>query len=267
MPEVNQQILEQVIDVVRRVAQTEVMPRFLKVAFARKHDGTTITEADIASQAALNRELRQVLNVPVLGEEMSADEQQHFWDQGDEGMWCVDPIDGTTNFVHGVPHFAVSVAFMRNGRSELGVIYNPAMDEMYYALKGHGAFLNGERLPLKSFAPPIHSAVAGIELKYLPGKLPSRLMSVAPYSSQRNIGSSTLDWCWLAAGRFDLILHGGQRLWDYAAGCLILEEAGGKLGSIHHRDFWEDQLWHRSAVAALNPELFEQWYAWVQANK
>ncbi len=106
MPEINKDILEQVIDVVRQVAQTEVMPRFLKVAFARKHDGTTITEADIASQAALNRKLRRVLDVPVLGEEMSADEQQHFWDQGDEGMWCVDPIDGTTNFVHGVPHFA-----------------------------------------------------------------------------------------------------------------------------------------------------------------
>lgn len=267
MPELTLDTLDQVIDVVRRVAQTEVMPRFLKVAFARKHDGTVITEADLASQAALNIELRKVIDVQVLGEEMTADEQQHFWDQGDEGMWCVDPIDGTTNFVHGVPHFAVSVAFMRNGRPELGVIYNPAMDEMYYALKGHGAFLNGERLPLKSFTSPMHNAVAGIELKYLPGKLPTRLMTVSPYSSQRNIGSSTLDWCWLAAGRFDLILHGGQRLWDYAAGCLILTEAGGKLGSIHHRDFWDDQLWHRSAVAAVNPELFEQWYAWVQANK
>ena len=267
MPELNLDILDATIDVVRRVAQSEVMPRFLKVAYARKHDGTVVTEADIASQAALARELRQVVDVPLLGEEMSDAEQEAEWQQGMAGMWCVDPIDGTTNFVHGVPHFAVSVAFMRNGRPEMGVIYNPAMDEMYYALKGHGAFLNGERLPLKNFAPPMHNAVAGIELKYLPGKLPSRLMAVAPYSSQRNIGSSTLDWCWLAAGRFDLILHGGQRLWDYAAGCLILTEAGGRLGSIHHPDFWEDQLWHRSAVAAIDPVLFDPWYQWVQANK
>ncbi len=267
MPELTPALLAATLDVVRRVAQTEVMPRFLKVAFARKHDGTVVTEADIASQAALTRELRRVIDVPVLGEEMSAEQQQHYWEQGADGIWCVDPIDGTTNFVHGVPHFAVSVAYMRRGRPELGVIYNPALDEMYYAQLGQGAYLNGERLPLKSYAPPLHNAVAGIELKYLPGRLPARLMTVAPYGSQRNIGSSTLDWCWLAAGRFDLILHGGQRLWDYAAGCLILTEAGGRLGSIHHPDFWEDQLWHRSAVAAIDPALFDPWYQWVQANK
>ena len=172
MPELTPALLAATLDVVRRVAQTEVMPRFLKVAFARKHDGTVVTEADIASQAALTRELRRVIDVPVLGEEMSAEQQQHYWEQGADGIWCVDPIDGTTNFVHGVPHFAVSVAYMRRGRPELGVIYNPALDEMYYAQLGQGAYLNGERLPLKSYAPPLPN-VPGTPQKintYLPRK-------------------------------------------------------------------------------------------------
>ena len=91
--------------------------------------------------------------------------------------------------------------------------------------------------------------------------------SEAPCGSQRNMGSSTLDWCFLAAGRYDLYLHGGQRLWDYAAGAVILEEAGGQIASLNTDAYWEDQPWKRSAIAALNPELFSQWLRWVRANQ
>jgi myo-inositol-1(or 4)-monophosphatase len=178
----------------------------------------------------------------------------------------IDPIDGTTNFVHGLPYFAISVALMRNGRPTLALVYNPVSKEAFYAAKGAGAFLNGQPLPLKRHVPQMSEAIAGVEVKWLGGRLPQRLSSVAPYGSQRNLGASTLDWCYIAAGRFDIYVHGGQRLWDYAAGCLILEEAGGAMTSLYHTDYWADDIWHRSVVAALNPGLFTQWTHWVKTN-
>jgi myo-inositol-1(or 4)-monophosphatase len=93
------------------------------------------------------------------------------------------------------------------------------------------------------------------------------ICSARPFSSQRNYGSCSLEWCYTAAGRFDLYLHGGQKLWDYAAGCLILEEAGGHMCGFDQDDFWAEPLWQRSAIAALDPGLFIQWRDWVRAHR
>jgi myo-inositol-1(or 4)-monophosphatase len=81
------------------------------------------------------------------------------------------------------------------------------------------------------------------------------------------MGSSTLDWCYLASGRYDIYLHGGQRLWDYAAGAIILEEAGGAIASLQHDDFWCDAPWNRSVIAAADGNLFEHWLHWVRNNQ
>nr|WP_176426195.1 inositol monophosphatase family protein [Chromobacterium sp. ASV5] len=261
-------MLEQVMQVLRNVARDEVMPRFLHVGKSRKDDGTLFTEADMACQQALQRELPAILPHPVLGEEMSKEEQDALWVANQAGLWVVDPIDGTTNFVNGLPYFAISVGLMVNGKSELGVIYNPVSDEMFYARRGLGAWMNGRRLPLKSIHNCIGDAIASIEVKYLrSAKLAARIGSVAPCGSQRNMGSSTLDWCFLAAGRYDLYLHGGQRLWDYAAGAVILEEAGGRIASLACDDYWSDAVWKRSVIAAIDPELFVQWHRWVRGNQ
>ncbi|MBV8464958.1 MAG: inositol monophosphatase family protein [Burkholderiales bacterium] len=258
-------LLDQLIQTVRHVAETEVMPRFLRVGASRKDDGTLFTEADLETQRALERELPKIVAAPVLGEEMTPEEQSALWNEND-ALWVIDPIDGTTNFVHGLPYFAISVALMRSGRPTLALVYNPVSKEAFYAAKGAGAFLNGQPLPLKRHVPQMSEAIAGVEVKWLGGRLPQRLSSVAPYGSQRNLGASTLDWCYIAAGRFDVYVHGGQRLWDYAAGCLILEEAGGAMTSLYHTDYWADDIWHRSVVAALNPGLFTQWTHWVKTN-
>ncbi len=261
-------IVKQVIDVVTHVARTEIMPRFLSVGSSRKDDGTLFTEADLACQAALADALPGIEPYPVLGEEMTRAEQDALWQNNPDGLWVVDPIDGTTNFINGLPHFAVSVALMRKGRSELGVIHNPVTNETFYAKRGHGAFMNGQSLPLKHRSNPMRDAIAGVEVKYLrSGKLAQRLQGLAPCGSQRSMGSSTLDWCFLASGRYDLYLHGGQRLWDYAAGSVILEEAGGRLATLNTDDYWSDTLWKRSAIAALDPVLFEQWHRWVRNNQ
>ena len=257
-------MLQSVIDVVKAVAKTEVMPRYLKVARQHKADGSLCTEADIASQAALTLALQKILPCPVLGEEMPFEQQKKQWEAGKDGLWCIDPIDGTSNFVNGLPYFAVSVALMRQGRSVLGVIYDPVADEVFYAEKGKGAFLNGASLPIKEYAPVLHQCMAGVDLKRLSSTLAQQLASAPPYSSQRNYGASTLDWCYAAAGRFDLYLHGGQKQWDYAAGSLILAEAGGHARTLQGEAVACASGQPRSVVAALGEQVFEEWQAWLK---
>lgn len=260
-------MLESVIAAVKTVAQEEIMPRYLKVAHQRKTDGSIFTAADIAAQTALVSALRTICDCPVLGEEMPAEQQQALWRAGDAGLWCIDPIDGTSNFVNGLPYFAVSVALMRGGRSVLGAVYDPVADEMFWAEQGKGAYLNGVPLPIKERAPDFRHAMAAIDFKRLKPDLARQLVASPPFSSQRNFGASTLDWCYVAAGRFNLYLHGGQKLWDYAAGSLILAEAGGLVCTLTEDDFWSGDLWQRSVIAALNPDLFTAWKAWIRARQ
>ena len=260
-------MLNAVIAAVKTVAQREIMPRYLKVARQRKSDGSMFTEADIAAQNALAAALVKIADHPVLGEEMPFELQKELWQAGEAGLWCIDPIDGTSNFVNGLPYFAVSVALMRHGRSVLGVVYDPVADEIFYATAGNGAFLNGIQLPIKEYIPDLCHCMAGVDFKRISSKLAQQLASAPPYSSQRNFGASTLDWCYTAAGRFDVYLHGGQKLWDYAAGSLILQEAGGIVSTLVQDDFWSDDVWQRSVVAARNEDLFQAWRKWIMAAK
>jgi len=253
-----------VIEAVKRVAVQEVMPRFLNVARHRKSDGSVFTHADIAAQDALVSELGLIHPCPFLGEEMSESEQLALWDSGEHGIWCVDPIDGTSNFANGIPYFAISVALVKAGRPILGVVYDPVADECFSAVRGHGAFLNDEPLPIQTGASCLHEAIGEVDLKRLPRELATMLGQQPPYASHRNFGASTLEWCYVAAGRFDVYLHGGQKLWDYAAGSLILDEAGGLYCGLYQDDFWTGQPWNRSVIAALRPQVFEDWKGWLR---
>ena len=135
-------MLEKVITAVREVAQQVIMPRYLQVDRQIKSDGSFFTEADVAAQQALLEKLQAIHPAAAMGEEMTEQEQEAQWIKGQSGLWSIDPIDGTSNFLNGLPYFAISVAFMEQGKSVLGVIYNPVTDEMFYATKGGGAFLN-----------------------------------------------------------------------------------------------------------------------------
>ena len=258
--------LEDVLAAVRRVAVDEVMPRFLNVAHQRKADGSLFTAADLAAQEALERALHAIHPAPVVAEEMTREQQAEGWLAGEGEVWCVDPIDGTSNFVYGLPYFAISVALMQGGRSVLGAVYAPVTDEMFCAERGQGAYLNGEQLPIRTQVPHIRNAMANVDFKRLSTQLAAQLASSPPYRSQRNYGAGTLEWCYLAAGRFDLYLHGGQKLWDYAAGSLILEEAGGSLCTMTRDDFWAGDLWSRSVIAARDPGLFRTFRDWVRTR-
>jgi len=260
-------LVNEVIKAVKLVAAEEIMPRYLKVARQHKDDGSLCTEADLAAQHALSKKLQTILPVPVLGEEMTTAEQQSLWKSGHEGLWCIDPIDGTSNFVRGLPYFAVSVALLRAGESVMGVVYNPVANEMFAAERGKGAFLNGQRLVVREEKVTLGAALASVDLKRLDKALVARLVSDTPYCSQRNFGASALDWCYTAAGRFDMCLHGGQNLWDYAAGVLVLSESGGHYCCIDNDDFVQGDIWQRSVIAALDKKLFQEWKSWIRAQR
>jgi 3'(2'), 5'-bisphosphate nucleotidase/myo-inositol-1(or 4)-monophosphatase len=251
---------------VRGIAAEEILPRYLKVSRGRKADGTLFTEADLATQRRLIEILPTLLPGPVLGEEMSGETQARLWGTGRGGLWCIDPIDGTTNFINGIPFFAISIAWLVDHEPHLGVIFNPINGECFLAARGAGAFLNDEVLPLRRTTRRLREAVAGFDLKQVSPHLADELVTRPPYYSQRNFGSSALEWCFLAAGRFDVYMHAGQMLWDYAAGKLILAEAGGQACSLDGGTLSAGPAVKRSVIAAANPLLFAEWHAWLQSH-
>jgi myo-inositol-1(or 4)-monophosphatase len=260
-------LLKAVIAAVKLVTGEEIMPRYLRVAHLHKSDGSLCTEADIAAQSALSKKLQAILNVPVLGEEMTDVQQHALWEAGHDGLWCIDPIDGTSNFVRGLPYFAVSVALIREGKSVLGVVYDPVANEMFAAERERGAFLNGEKMMGRETTFSLAQALASVDMKRLKKKLVTQLAANPPYSSQRNFGASALDWCYSAVGRYDMYLHGGQKLWDYAAGSLIHMESGGHACCIEADDFAQGDIWQRSVIAARDKKLFEEWKSWIRARQ
>ena len=254
-----------VIDTVRRVAGDEIMPRYRSVVATRKDDGSLVTEADFASQRALVRRLAAIEPVPVLGEEMESAKQAAIFESAPR-FWCVDPIDGTANFAAGIPYFAVSVALMEAGRPLFGIVYDPVADEAFYAVRGGGAWLNHQPLELAADAPPLSAARAEVSLRRDSKSLRNALKRERPYGKRRTSGSSTLSWCDLAAGRIDAMLHSGQKMWDYAAGSLILCEARGALCTIEADDFWAAPAWNRSVIAARSEKLLAEWREWVRSH-
>lgn len=250
---------------IRQAALDEILPRFGNVERRLKTDGSWVTEADHAMQERVRQALAaRFPAIPFLGEEMGEDEQLRLMRHADTGLWVLDPLDGTSNFAAGVPIFAPSLALIRGGRVVLGVVFDVMRDECFSAAQGEGAWLNGERLAPPTTDVPLGKTLACIDFKRLPVELASRLALQPPYGSQRSIGSVALDWCWVAAGRFHVYLHGKQGLWDYAAGHLILEEAGGYSCTLEGEVVFNNTLEKRSAVCAGDARLFAAWTTWLR---
>ncbi|WP_127478039.1 inositol monophosphatase family protein [Sulfurivermis fontis] len=258
--------LEQLCAVVLPLARQELLPRFNRVAAAVKADGSVVTEADLACQQAVSAALAAHWpQIPLLGEEMTTAEQQRLLADSAAGLWCLDPLDGTSNFAAGIPYFALALAYIRHGEVQLGLVYDPVRDECFSAARGQGAWLNGVPLRTRATGLALARCVALVDFKRLTPALATRLACSPPFASQRNFGSSALDWCQLAAGRGQLYLHGRQNLWDYAAGSLILAEAGGCAETLQGEPVLHVGLQPRSVVATLDPALFGPWRAWIAA--
>ena len=263
--EITVEFAARAIEVVRAVAADEILSRYRSVVAMRKDDGSIVTEADYAAQHALARRLHALEPASVIAEEMPSHEQLDVYARGGR-FWCIDPLDGTKNFSEGVPYFAVSVALMEDARPLFGTVYDPIADEAFYAVRDAGSWLNRQPLALPSQAPALSKSLAEVSLRREIAKLRGALKRRAPYARRQTRGSSALSWCHLAAARIDLMLHGGQKMWDYAAGALILQEAGGHFSALQHDDFWEGPAWSRSVVAARTPELLREWREWIRAN-
>ena len=154
--------------------------------------------------------------------------------------WIVDPLDGTTNFLHGMPHFAVSIALEREGELVAGVIYNPASDEMFHAEKGRGAWLADRRLRVadrKHFDEAVIATGMPFSGKTGHASFLKELHQVMPATAGiRRMGSAALDLAWVAAGRYDGFWERNLKSWDIAAGIVLVKEAGGFVGEIDGRD-------------------------------
>jgi myo-inositol-1(or 4)-monophosphatase len=150
--------------------------------------------------------------------------------------WIVDPLDGTTNFLHGIPHFAISIALERDGEVVAGIVYEPTRDEMYMAEKGQGAFVNDRRLRV-SGRRQLAEAVIGTGMPYRSqGDHAAYLVTLAAVmaatSGVRRTGAGSLDLAYVAAGRFDGFWESGLKPWDIAAGILLVREAGGYVSDL-----------------------------------
>ena len=247
-------------------ARDELLPRFADVQHNTKADGSFITEADLAVQSRVTHALQQHYpETALLGEEMTADEQAELL-HNSESLWCLDPLDGTSNFAVGTPYYAISLALIERGVPTLGIVYDPNRDECFVGLRGQGAFLNDEPLTVKPVSLVLSQCTALIDFKRLPPQLAMDLVAQRPYASQRSYGSVALDWCWMAASRFHVYLHGASNIWDYSAGQLIFSEAGGCSSTLEGEEIYVNALRKRSSVGALDQATFDQWSGWLREH-
>jgi len=158
-------------------------------------------------------------------------------------FWIIDPIDGTTNFLHGIPHFAISIALQNNGEIITGLIFDPIKNEVFYAEKDSGSFLNNNRIKV--------SKKSNLE-ECLFASNNKGLKSIYPKLDLRNTGCAALDLAYVGCGRLDGYFHNEINLWDVAAGKIIIEEAGGKVNKI------SDYEINKIDIRAGNPNIYEK---------
>jgi myo-inositol-1(or 4)-monophosphatase len=200
-----------------------------------------VSNADLKAEKIIIEELKKARPYySIISEEDGSEKNKD-----KNNTWIIDPIDGTTNFLHGIPHFAISIALKSNDEIVSGLIYDPIKDEMFYAEKDNGAFFNNQRIRVSKkkeinsclFATGGHSKVE-IDLPI------------------RRSGSAALDIAYVASGRYDGYFQNDLNLWDIAAGIIILKEAGGMINEIDLSNNNKIQI--RASSMAINDKLLEK---------
>lgn len=238
-----------------------VMARYVgQLTSLDKADGSVVTEVDLALQKGIAGKLYSLWpDIPFLGEEMTSEEQQALMSTHQGLLWCLDPLDGTSNFATSLPFYSVSLALLLDGEVVMGIVIDPERKEVFSAERDKGAYCNGKRIARVAQKRPMKSCIANVDFKRLDKPFARSLVTDLPFRSQRNLGSCALEFCWLALDRFQLYLHGGMKLWDYAAGLLILHEAGGFSSTLEGEVVMADHPGSRSVVAANREDLFNEW--------
>lgn len=219
-----------------------------------KSRANLVTEADEASQSAIVQSLqRHFPDHGFLGEENLNDKSAET-----ESFWIIDPLDGTTNYVHGFPYYCVSLALSVRGRMEVGVIYDPTRDEIFSAVAGGGAFRNGERI-VTSGETQLQTAMAMASLPIAadPENPAVRrfLRAMTQLQTVQRTGSAALNLAYVACGRIDAFWSSSLFVWDVAAGSLLVSEAGGSVTNLAGESF---DAFAPSLLAASTPTLSQE---------
>ncbi len=250
--------LDAAVEIARKVGRKVLMPRLPLGGYRGQLDFKgridLVTDADRAAEATIVAEL--ALRFPgegVLGEERGESEGTG----ASRRRWIVDPLDGTTNFVHGHPFFCVSIAGVDDLGPEVGVVYAPCLDECFFAARGGGAYLNTEKIPLRASAEgemirALLTTGFAYDQKSFPnvqrfGHLLARSQGV------RRCGAAALDLAYVAAGRYDGFWESGLNVWDVMAGALLVTEAGGRVTDYEGGPDWVG----KRTLVASNGKLHE----------
>ena len=212
-----------------------------------------VTEADLASQEAIRHVLQSAF--PSHG---FISEESDGVNTGAEYCWVVDPLDGTTNYVHQISHYAVSVALLQHGRPLVGIIFDPVQEELFSAARGQGAYLNGRPIGTTGVSELAQALVAASFSARVPAGSPEIDQFVAALlrcQAIRRTGSAALNLAYVASGRFDAFWAMSTKAWDVAAGVLLVEEAGGVV-TLLNGDLFDLRVPH--PVASANNRLHAQ---------
>ena len=209
---------------------------------SRKGPADFVSTADLKAEKVLREELHKARpDYDFLMEESGASRARGGEGSAEGRRWIVDPLDGTTNFLHGLPHFAISIGLEERGEIIAGVVYDPAKDEMFYAERGSGAYLNDRRLRVSGRSHLAESVFAtGIPFKGAgdPEKFQAELeVFMRETAGVRRWGTASLDLAYVAAGRYEGFWERGLKPWDVAAGQLLVREAGGYVTALDGRPF------------------------------
>lgn len=246
-----------------RAGASEIM-RFFNHEFTisnKEGVNNPVTEADHASEKAIFEVIRRKFpDHFILSEETGEIKQESAY------KWIIDPIDGTINFAHGIPLNCVSIGVEHNGEMIMGVVYNPHLNELFFAEKGKGATLNDKPIHVSGQAEVLHACmVTGFPYTYINmenGPLEVFERFIRKGVPVRRLGSAAIDLCWVACGRFDAFYEHKLQAWDSAAGYLIVEEAGGKVTDFNgdkysvyqHRLLATNGLIHDDMLAVIRNE-------------
>ncbi len=230
---------------------------------SKKGPADFVSTADLQADKILREELLKGRpGFGLLSEEGSLKEPD-----AEGRRWIVDPLDGTTNFLHGLPHFAISIGLEQRGTLHAAVVYDPIKDELFHAERGGGAFLNDRRLRVSARSRLEESLIAtGMPFKGKPGHevFAAELNQVMDKTAGvRRWGVAALDLAYVAAGRFDAFWERGLKSWDIAAGILLVREAGGYVSAIDGRDVTLDG----GSLLACNGELHGEMVRLLAAAK
>jgi myo-inositol-1(or 4)-monophosphatase len=227
-----------------------------QVKVATKQQSDYVTEVDKAAEAAIIDVLSDAYpKYAILAEESGSSTGS----EGDsEFQWIIDPLDGTTNFIHGFPQYAVSIGLAQNGVMQHGVVYDPNRNELFTASKGGGAFLNDKRIRVGNRT-KLADALIGTGFPYRVFDKMDQYLAIFKELTQktagmRRPGAASLDLAWVASGRLDGFWEFGLSPWDMAAGALLITEAGGLVGDIKG----EQDYLATGDMLAGNPKIFSQ---------